>query len=150
VGRSSVVPLPSAPEVFRAQRFALLSSSTSCFCSSPVSSHSIDFPNSRLIFGPPPLFTSPRARFESLYKWLYEFPFHPRLLFPRVGFSVAAAISSRTQRSSRNSICLLRDRCSRSARTASFAFRLADMRKGRRILGSLIGSTMTNTPPFLA
>ncbi len=38
--------------------------------------------------------------------------------------------SSRTLRSSRNSICLFKDRCSRSARTASFAFRLADIRKG--------------------
>ena len=49
--RTAIVGLvPSAAKAFRAQRFALSSSSTSYFCSSPVSSHSIDFPNSRLIF----------------------------------------------------------------------------------------------------
>jgi transposase InsO family protein len=37
------------------------------------------------------------------------------------------------------------DLCSRSARTASLAFRLAEIRKGRRIFCSFMGLGMTNT-----
>ena len=45
---------------------------------------------------------------------------------------------SRIERSSRNSICLFSERCSRSASSANFALRLAGMRNKRRTVGSLM------------
>jgi hypothetical protein len=62
----------------------------------------------------------------------------PRIFFGRLTSSVSPFDSPPIQRSRRNSICLFRDLCSRSASSVSFSFNFCGMRRSTRTRNWLI------------